>query len=50
MIEAEGEAFIRKNLGLPPLEPKAALSEKKIEACEVDTKSAELVIAPDKKP
>ena len=49
MIEAEGEAFIRKNLGLAPLDTKMVLSNGKIEACEVNTKPAELVIATEKK-
>ncbi len=51
MIEAEGEQFIRKQLGLPALEPKSALSVGgKIEACETDAKPAELVIPTAKKP
>lgn len=47
MIESEGEHFIRKNLGLPPLEqPKiiGKLDAGKIEFCEDDKKPAELVI------
>ncbi len=56
MIEAEGEQFIRKNLGLPPVEKKtAALSadkaeSAKIEVCEEDMKPAELVVPSAKKP
>lgn len=56
MIEAEGEAFIRKNLGLPPLEQQKALLQTtsktdKIEVCEEDKKPAELVIpTTEKKP
>ena len=55
MIEAEGEAFIRKNLGLSPLEQKPAtqstgkMDAGKIEVCEEDKKPAELVLTTDKK-
>lgn len=54
MIEAEGEAFIRKNLKLPPLEqPKPAVNVDKatgkIEVCEEEKKPAELVLPTDKK-
>ena len=45
MIEAEGEQFIRKHLGLPALEPKPAVTTSgKIEACEADAKPATLVL------
>ena len=51
MIEAEGEQFIRKHLGMPALEPKPALTTSgKIEACETDAKPAALVIPSAKKP
>ncbi len=51
MIEAEGEQFIRKNLGLPPLTPKPTIAEtEKIEICEEDKKPAELVISAPKRP
>lgn len=37
LIEAEGEPFIRKQLGLPAIDPKAATAEKdKIEVCDPD--------------
>lgn len=54
MIETEGEAFIRKNLKLPPLEPKKDVSDgakttSKIEVCEEDKKPAELAIPAAKK-
>ena len=51
MIEAEGEQFIRKHLGLPALEQKPALSvSEKIEACEADAKPVDIVISTAKKP
>lgn len=54
MIETEGEAFIRKNLGLAPLEaPKPVLDKaatSKIEVCVDEKKPAELVISTAKKP
>jgi thiol-disulfide isomerase/thioredoxin len=50
MIEAEGEPFIRKHLGLPALEPKPALTTSgKIEACDTDAKPAEIVLTDRKK-
>jgi len=54
MIEAEGEAFIRKNLGLPPLAPETpvldtAKSQGKVEACEEDKKPSALMIPATKK-
>ena len=44
LIEAEGEPFIRKQLGLPAMDMKAVTSEKdkKIEVCDPDKKSVEL--------
>lgn len=43
LIEKEGDAFIRKSLGLPAEDAKSALAAKdKIEVCEPDTKTAEL--------
>ena len=49
MIEAEGEAFIRKHLGLPAVEQKALKAETaKIEVCE-DKKPAELVLPKERK-
>ena len=44
MIESEGEAFIRKQLKLPPLEaPKPSAPQvSKIESCDPNTKTAEL--------
>ena len=50
MIEAEGEPFIRKHLGLPALEPKPPLTVSgKIDACETTAKPAEIVITDSKK-
>lgn len=50
MIEAEGEQFIRKQLGLPAIDAKAATAEKeKIEVCDPE-KAAGLKIPPAKKP
>ncbi|MEP6786790.1 MAG: redoxin domain-containing protein [Acidobacteriota bacterium] len=49
LIEAEGEQFIRKQLGLPAIDPKAATAEKdKVEVCDPD-KPADLKV-PIKKP
>jgi thiol-disulfide isomerase/thioredoxin len=43
MIESEGEAFIRKQLKLSPLEaPKPAAQVSNIESCDPNTKTAEL--------
>ncbi len=43
LIKNEGETFIRKSLGLPPLDPKAATADKgKIEVCDPDTKVVQL--------
>ncbi|MEO6655789.1 MAG: TlpA disulfide reductase family protein [Pyrinomonadaceae bacterium] len=42
MIEAEGEMFIRKQLGLPAIENKSAAVSDKIEVCTPDLKTAEL--------
>ena len=43
MIEAEGEKFIRKQLGLPAMDPKAATAKSdKIEVCDPDKKIGEL--------
>jgi thiol-disulfide isomerase/thioredoxin len=51
MIEAEGEQFIRKQLGLPALESKPAMSvSEKIEACEDDPKIPNMVETTAKKP
>jgi len=51
MIETEGEQFIRKQLGLPALESKPALSvSEKIEACPAEPKVANIVEATPKKP
>lgn len=47
MIETEGEQFIRKNLGLPPMvqaKSTGKLDTGKIEVCEDETKPADLVI------
>lgn len=55
MIETEGEQFIRKNLGLGPLENKKSMlstsnaGKGKIEVCEDYKKPAELAVAPDKR-
>jgi thiol-disulfide isomerase/thioredoxin len=56
MIETEGEAFIRKNLGLPALPAKPltvdtgkAESSKKIEACNDSVKPLDIVASPDAK-
>ncbi|MBV9215891.1 MAG: TlpA family protein disulfide reductase [Acidobacteria bacterium] len=50
MIETEGEAFIRKALGLPPTDPKAsASSSNKAEVCDPDA-PATLKLPPVKKP
>lgn len=49
LIEAEGDQFIRKHLGLPAAEKKTDKAQaKKIEACE-DKKTAELSLPKDKK-
>jgi len=49
MIADEGEQFIRKHLGLPPVEQKVLKAETaKIEVCE-DKKAAELVLPKEKK-
>ena len=51
MIETEGEPFIRKQLGLPPLPPAVVKTETgKVEACETNAKPAELVVPTAKKP
>ena len=51
MIESEAEAFIRKNLKLPPMEQSIdKASTSKIEVCEDSKKSAELVLPSEKKP
>jgi len=43
MIETEGEAFIRKALGLPAGDVKGAVADKgKIEVCEPDGKTPTL--------
>lgn len=42
MIETEGEAFIRKHLGLPPAAKGATADKGAIEVCEPDKKTAEL--------
>lgn len=43
LIETEGDAFIRKSLGLPPADLKAPVADNgKIEVCDPDTKIAEL--------
>ena len=43
LIETEGDAFIRKALGLPTVDAKTTVAEKdKIEACTADTKVADL--------
>ena len=50
MIEAEGELFIRKQLGLPVVDAKGATAEKdKIEVCDPDAKS-DLKVPAVKKP
>lgn len=50
MIEADGERFIRKQLGLPSLEPKPASTvSEKIEACEINQKPAGSVATEVKK-
>ena len=50
MIEAEGEQFIRKQLGLPALETKPTLSvSEKIEACEANEKPTVTVATEAKK-
>lgn len=50
MIEAEGEPFIRKQLGLPAVDAKAATAEKdKVEVCDPE-KPIGLKIPPAKKP
>ena len=43
IIASDGETFIRKSLGLPAIDPKAATANRgKIEVCDPDTKIAEL--------
>jgi len=50
LIEAEGELFIRKQLGLPVVDAKGATAEKdKIEVCDPDAKS-DLKVPAVKKP
>jgi len=50
LIEAEGELFIRKQLGLPAVDAKGATAEKdKIEVCDPDAKS-DLKVPAVKKP
>jgi thiol-disulfide isomerase/thioredoxin len=54
MIETEGEAFIRKNLGLPPLAPKTSMVEKaetgkKVEVCNEAVKPTNPVVSPNAK-
>lgn len=51
MIEADGEKFIREKLGLPAVETKSATAENdKIEVCDPDKKSVDLVNPNVKKP
>jgi thiol-disulfide isomerase/thioredoxin len=42
LIQMEGEAFIRKHLGLKPLEVKTPVADGKIEVCDPAEKTAEL--------